>query len=333
MTEDRSARLELDAEFIDPALDYDGPAATAATVTESLYWPLSDRELQAELEGQGWQLTWSGRVPTPYGLGPAMTAWSTPSKRVVLWIRDYGRTPGGELRHRQLSERLFWVLWRAGVRFLLAGTHAGIADWRYEDRITPGDLVLPWSFESRPWFNGLPGTPYESTMNNPMVMETREIPWPYVDEPFSAEAGLRLLEIVRPLVEAGHIGRTWTPAEVRAVTCDVENIGFESHYDVAARMAISRMISEMQPDRPPVVTLHGVTINPVLCRLLAIENLQYQSISNPAPGVTPTIEETHDQHVYDISAARRWVAVEAAMLDTYPPLSRGPGRRAPRPRG
>jgi hypothetical protein len=213
---------------------------------------------------------------------------------------------------------MFWVLWQAGVRFLLAGTHAGAADWRPTDRIEPGDLVLPWSFESRPWFNGLPGTDYESTMNNPRVIETRDIPWPYVDEPFSGPAGDRLLEIAAPLVTAGHIRRTWTAAQVRAVTCDVENIGFESHYDVFARMATAKLISEMQPDRPPVVTLHGVTINPVLCRLLSIEHLQYQTISNSAPGVTPTIEAVHDAHVYDEAAARRWVAVETELLDSYP---------------
>lgn len=315
-----SPRLELDPEFTDPPIPYEGPPASAATITESLYWPLADDALRQEIESCGWRLTWAGRVPTPYGMGPEMAAWTTATGREVLWIRDYGRIPGGELRHRQLGERLFWVLWQAGVRFLLAGTHAGAAEWRTIDRIVPGDLVLPWSFESRPWFNGLPGTDYESTMNNPRVIETRDIPWPYVDEPFSAAAGARLLAIVEPLVAAGHIGRTWTPDQVRAVTCDVEHIGFESHFDVAARMAIAKMISDMQPDRPPVVTLHGVTINPVLCRLLSIEHLQYQTISNPAPGVTPTIGAVHDAHVYDAAAARRWVAVETALLDTYPAI-------------
>jgi hypothetical protein len=312
------SRLTLDPEFTDPPFAYSGPQASAATVTESLYWPLPDAELRAEITARGWTLEWSGRVPTPYGMGPVMDAWTSASGRSVLWIRDYGRIPGGELRGRRLSERMFWVLWQAGVRFLVAGTHAGVADWRTADQIVPGDLVLPWSFESRPWFNGLPGTDYESTMNNPRVMETREIPWPYVDEPFSQAAAGRLLEIAAPLVAAGHIGRTWTPEQVRAVTCDVENIGFESHYDVFARMAISRLISEMQPDRPPVVTLHGVTINPVLCKLLSIEHLQYQTISNPAPGVTATIEAVHDQHVYDAEAARRWVGVESELLDSYP---------------
>jgi hypothetical protein len=53
-------------------------------------------------------------------------------------------------------------------------------------------------------------------------------------------------------------------------------------------------------------------------RLLDIEHLQYQMISNPEAGVTPTIGDVHDSHVYDAQAARRWAAVEAELLDSYP---------------
>lgn len=310
--------LVTDEEFRSADLPYEGPRATLATVTESLFWPVSDALLEEKLVARGWLLLWTGRVETPYGTGPFMWHWSTPDGRSIIWIRDYGRIPGGDNRARQLNERLFWILWKAGVKSFLAGVHAGAADWRPEaQRVQPGDLVIPWTFEGTSWFNGLPGTDYESTMNNAKVIDSREIPWPYFDEPLAARAGRHFIELCEPLVAAGRVPRAWTPDEVRGVICDPVNIGFETHYEIFLKLATSKLISEMQPDRPPVVTLHGIVLNPVLCRLLEIECLQYQVVSNPGAGMVPFIGTAHDSHVYNLDEALMWLDVEAQFLESY----------------
>ncbi len=313
-----AADSPLDPEFLQSDLPYHGPKAEFASITESPFWALSDRDFLGQVEAGGWKLTQRGRVPTPYGLGPEMLALVTPAGRAVLFIRDYGRTPGGEYRQRRLYERLFWVLWKAGVKSMLIGSHAGSADWRKTpEAIVPGDLVFPWSFESKGWFTGLPGTPYETVWNNPLVTRTHQLPWPYLREPFSAAMAAQFRVLAEPEQTAGRIGKIVTADQVRAVLVSEDSIAFESNYDIYAHQAIAREISEMQPDRPPVVTLHGSVVNPVLAKFLGIEILPYQIISNPAQGVVQDISKAHDAHVFSRSAAEMWLRLEMRFFETY----------------
>jgi hypothetical protein len=309
----------LDPEFLSADLPYEGPKARFASITESPFWALSNKDFVSLVEAGGWKLDQRTRVPTPYGRGPETLAFTTPGGRKVLFVRDYGRTPGGEYRQRRLYERLFWVLWKAGVKSMLVGSHAGSADWRMApDTIVPGDLVFPWSFESKGWFTGLPGTPYETVWNNPMVTRSRELPWPYMREPFSAAMAARFRALAEPEQKAGRIGKIVTSEQVRAVLVGEDSIAFESNYDIYAHQALAKAISEMQPDRPPIVTLHGSVINPVLAKFLGIEILPYQIISNPAQGVVQDISGAHDAHVFSREAAVMWLRLEMRFFETYP---------------
>jgi len=314
----------LDPEFLRADLAYGGPKARFASITESPFWALSTPELIARAQARGWKLTAHLRSPTPYGLGPDTLAFETPAHRPVLFIRDYGKIPGGEYRQRQLYERLFWVLWKAGVKCLLIGSHAGSADWRQgPDTIVPGDLVFPWSFESKGWFGGLPGTPYETVWNNPLVTRTHALPWPYMRDPFSGPMAAAFRRLAEPEHAAGRIGKIVTPIEARAVLVGEDSIGFESNYDIYAHQAVAKTISEMQPERPPVVTLHGSVVNPVLAKFLGIDILPYQIISNPAQGVAYDISKAHDAHVFSREAAEMWLRLELEFFETYPDPARG----------
>ncbi len=314
-----AATSPLDPEFLHSDLAYTGPKAQFASITESPFWALSTPELVAQAEARGWKLRQRLRSPTPYGLGPDTLDFRAPSGREVLFIRDYGKTPGGEYRQRQLYERLYWVLWKSGVKSLVIGSHSGSADWRKGPAaIVPGDLVFPWSFESKGWFGGLPGTPYETVWNNPLVTRTHELPWPYMRDPFSAPMAERFRQLAEPEVKAGHIGKIVTPADVRAVLVGEDTIGFESNYDIYARQAIAKTISDMQPERPPVITLHGSVVNPVLAKFLGIDVLPYQIISNPAQGVIQDISKAHDAHVFSREAAVMWLRLELEFFETYP---------------
>ncbi len=313
-----AADSPLDPEFLQHDLPYHGPKADYASITESPFWALSSKDFIALVEAAGWKLVQETRVPTPYGPGPDTLVFTTPRGRAVLYIRDYGRTPGGEYRQRHLYERLFWVLWKAGVKSMLIGSHAGSADWRKSpDAIVPGDLVFPWSFESKSWYTGLPGTPYETVWNNPLVTRTRELPWPYLREPFSLKMAAAFRPLAEPEVAKGHIGKIVTPEQVRTVLVGEDSIAFESNYDIYAHQAIAKTISEMQPERPPVVTLHGSVINPVLAKFLGIDILPYQIISNPAQGVVQDISKAHDAHVFSRESAEMWLRIEMTFLETY----------------
>jgi hypothetical protein len=308
----------LDPEFIGVDVPYDGPKALLASVTESPFWALSPQDFIAMVESRGWKLIHRVRSPTPYGLGPDTLEFTTANGKKVIYVRDFGRIPGGEYRQRQLDERLFWILWKAGVKFLVIGTHFGSADWRKgPEAIVPGDLVFPWSFESKSWFTGLPGTPYETVWNNPLVTRTRELPWPYFGTPFSPAMAASFRSLAEPECQAGRIGKIVTPEQTRAVLVVTESISFQSNFDVYTRQAIAKSISEMQPDRPPVVTLHGSMVNPVLAKFLGIEILPYQVISNPAQGVVQDISGSHDAHVFDRKAAELWLRLEMQFFETF----------------
>lgn len=307
----------LDPEFTRSDLSYTGPKASLVSITESPFWAINDDDFIRLIKKRGWTLVGITRSETPYGLGPKTMEWKTPKGRSVLFIRDYGKTPGGEYRQRQLYERLYWQLWKAGAKVMIVGSHLGSADWRAPDvRVKPGDLIFPWSFESKGWFTGLPGTEFETVWNNPKVTRSRELPWPYMNEPFSRPLWTQF----RPLVEAHKqrgelVGKIYEPEDVRGVLVSEDSIAFETNYDIFARMALSKTISEMHPNKPPVITLHGSVVNPVLAKFLSIDVLPYQIISNPAQGIEHDISDTHDAHVFDRAAAEMWLDLELQFFE------------------
>ncbi|MEZ4634940.1 MAG: hypothetical protein R2856_08210 [Caldilineaceae bacterium] len=83
----------------------------------------------------GW-VRWSTTLPHPMA--------------AMLWIPSYGMVLGEDWDVRGNFDKLFWVLWQAGVKVLIIGGTSGIADWRRDDdAIHPGDIVLPWSFRTK----------------------------------------------------------------------------------------------------------------------------------------------------------------------------------------
>lgn len=170
-------------------VDYTGPKAEFATLTGSPLWGKSVAEVAAAYAALGWEHLGDHRPATPYGLGPVVQSFRLPSGRVVIRIPSYGGTAGRDWLLERSKERVFWILWQAGVKVLVIGGTSGTADLRDDDEaVRPGDFVLPWSFRTSPHHRGLPGTPHESA-------------WPrhdlLLDEPFCSELAALTAKKVR----------------------------------------------------------------------------------------------------------------------------------------
>ncbi|MBI1299883.1 hypothetical protein GC175_33580 [bacterium] len=180
------------------------------------------------------------------------------------------------LLHRNF-ERAYWILWKAGVKAMLVGGTSGVAEWRTGDAaIRPGDVVLPWSFYTRWVHRGLPGTHFESMLSKGHLL---------LGDPFCPEGAAALADRFQLFTEGGMIRRVRTPADTRVARVVPESIAFETEFDILHWMATSKIASELQPDRPPVVTIHGDCLNPILARYLGIHVLYYHMISNYAQGL------------------------------------------------
>lgn len=184
-------------------------------------------------------------------------------------------------------EATAWILWQAGVRVLIVGGTSGVADWRTgEEAIHPGDMVLPWSFHTtRGRHGGLPGTKFERA-------------WPefdlLMDAPFCTELQEVMSHKAQEYVKRGLLGKIVTPQDARVALVLPASFTFETDYDILFYMSISYIISNMlQPNKPPVVTLHGDCWNPVLVRNMGIHLAYYHLPSNFAQGLsTDCIAET-----------------------------------------
>jgi hypothetical protein len=176
---------------------------------------------------------------------------------------------------------------------MLVGGTCGVADWREgEDRVLPGDVVLPWSFETHLLeHRGLPGTPHEA-------------PWPEYDlllnEPFCPETRGTLIEEIAPFVQQGKIRKLHTPVDVRAALVSPNTITYESDYDIQTRIALSYVMSQRQPNKPAWITLHGDCINPILARSMGIHLAYYQCVANFAQG---TSDESMTDSIYELYTA------------------------------
>lgn len=265
--------------LINPATSYTGPKADFATVTGSPLWGMAIADVIAAAQARGWRHHGGDRYATPYGPSPLVHHFTTPTGRPVIWIPSYGMVRGeDEILHHHDS-KTFWVLWQAGVKVMIVGGTSGIADWRQgEETVQPGDVVLPWSFRTKPGHRGLPGTPFETFWPDHDVL---------LDEPFCPDLRQHLVTKFTPHVDAGRVRRLHTPEQVRVALVIPDAPTFESDFDILMWTAITRMASELQPKRPPLVTLHGDCVNPVLSRHLGIHVMYYHLVANYAQGLQP----------------------------------------------
>jgi len=278
---------------------YDGFRAPVASLTGSPLWGLPiDAVIAAHRQRPGWVYEGGSRVPTPYGLGPEVHRFQVHG-RPFLWIPSYGDTLGEETQSETTLRRVFWILWKAGVEALVVGGNSGICDWRPPaEAIQAGDLVLPWSYRTHAEHRGLPGTAFAA-------------PWPrhnlFLDAPFCPDLAAQFLPLAKAYEAKGTIRRVHTPAEVRAALVQVETVTFETDFDILMWRAITKMISEMEPGKPPVVTLHGDCVNPLLARFLGIHVLYYHLVCNAAQG----LEGEADIHE----------TISGLFLDGYPAMA------------
>lgn len=257
--------------------------AQFASLTGSPFWGKSLQEVVDIWTQKGWKLISNSRPVTIYGPGPLTYLFETKSGRQILWIPGYGSDIGEDWKGRMTQEKLFWVLREAGVKVLLVGGTSGICDFRTDDNaIRPGDMVLPWSFRTSPDHRGLPKTDLEMF-------------WPKLDvtlgEPFCTELSSVVYGQAEKYIGNG-IRRIYTPKDARVALVVPDGITYESNYDIRMWRAINKLISDLEPDEPPVVTLHGDCINPPLARAMGIHLVYYHLVANYAQGLGKGIVDT-----------------------------------------
>ena len=85
------------------------------------------------------------------------------------------------------------------------------------------------------------------------------------------------------------------------------------------------MISESNPGLPPVVSIHGDCINPILARYLEMEMLYYHLISNVAQGLPgkKDITEEKDKIIYAREFGEMALDLEFSFFETVAPVAQG----------
>ncbi len=301
----------------DSTIRYQGPTADLATITGSPLWPFSYREIIDKMLERGWKLEFDHTIPTAYGPGPRVVQFVTNNQRKVIWIPDYGWTLGQDDRIRHHQEKLFWVLWKAGVKLLVVGGNSGTSDWRTgKDAVKTGDLVFPWSFRTGSWYMGLPGTKYESVWGNPAI-RSKEITQPFMGEPFSNRLATLFYNLAGPYEKTGPVRKVHSQDSVRIALIHPESITFESDFDILYWQSMSKLISKQNPNKPSVVTIHGDCINPILARFLGMEMLYYHIISNVAQGLPGkmVLSKTKDKIIYDRSFGNMALDLEMQFFE------------------
>ncbi len=269
-------------------VEYTGPTGIDfATCTGSPLWGLSVQQVTEAAIARGWQHVRDyTNIQTPYitafdnGVAPIVQHFRTQTGRDVIRIPSYGAIAGQEWENS--SRKLFWILWQAGVQVLLVGGTSGITDWRTTaEQIKPGDVVLPWSFRTDPDHRGLPGTEWESV-------------WPMYDvtlnQPFCPPLADKLERLLKPYSDQGLIGKIVTPRDARVALVVPSSITYETDFDILMWQALCKIISDLDPSLPPVVTLHGDCINPIAARLIggteySIHLGYYHMVANFAQGL------------------------------------------------
>jgi purine nucleoside phosphorylase len=258
---------------LDPSVTYDGPRAKLATLGGSPTWGLGDRfhEVAAAL---GHTRLGVHRPLTPYGLGPRVEHFRTPSGQEFLRIPTYGEVVNEHPELRASEWKTFWILWKAGVKILVVGGTSGSCDWRRGsadlDAVRPGDFVLPFSYLPRDTMpTGLPGTELEFGLTRQVAIMDEPFCPPLAEEVAREAAGLPEIQFRRIHPQADQVVlNRWLAGN-----------GFES-------LATSRMLAEYgRQTGMPVIT--GDCVSPVLARVCEMHLVYYHIVSNWATGLTP----------------------------------------------
>ena len=250
-------------------MDYSGPHATVATITGSPLWGLGDG-FPAFAGQRGWRLLSTHRPMTPYGVGPQLEHYATANGRSFLRVPSYGMVVDEHWGLRQAEEKVFWLLWQAGVRVLVVGGTSGTCDWREGDEaVLPGDMVLPWSYISLDTLpTGLPGTELESVL-------ARRVP--LMDEPFCPSLARAWANAVAELTER--------PFR-RVHGQDARVILNRWHYGAFESVAQAMLLRHFgQAVGSAVIT--GDCVSPPLARVCGMHLLYYHVPSNWAEGLRP----------------------------------------------
>lgn len=286
---------------LDPSVEYDGARPALATLGGSPTWGLGDRfhEFAATL---GHSRLGIFRPRTPYGRGPQVEHYRSPSGREYLRIPTYGQVVNEDPLLRASEWKMFWILWKAGVRVLLVGGTSGSCDWRRsagdEATVRPGDLVLPKSYlacDTMP--TGLPGTELEFCLTRQVAI--MDDPFcPPLAEALRAEAmrlaGFRFRRVHGP--EVGVVLNRWATGN-----------GFESLATSKLLEAYGRLLGM------PVIT--GDCVSPVLARVCGMHLLYYHVVANWATGLEPedptiTLERLYLETLPTVAAT-----IELRLLD------------------
>ena len=254
---------------IDRSVTYDGPRALLASISGSPLWGLGDGFAGFAHE-RGTRLLGVHRPPTPYGPGPRLEHYQTPTGRSFLRIPSYGMVAGEDWLERRAEWKVFWILWQAGVRVLVVGGTSGSCDWRDgEDAVRPGDLVLPWSYLSLDAMPaGLPRTELESVLAERV---------PLMAEPFCPSLARSWEE------EVGRLERS----PFRRVHGQAAHVLLNRwHYGAFEPAGQSLLLRHLgQAVGCPVIT--GDCVSPPLARVCGMHLLYYHVPSNWAEGLRP----------------------------------------------
>ncbi len=272
---------------IDTSVTYAGPRADFASLTGSPFWGLSIDEVVSRIKRRGWTHNSGARILTPYGMGPLVHHFTTPSGRDVIWIPAYGVIEGEKMFGPVQIHKAYWLLWQAGVRVLLIGGTSGTNDWRDpagEATVRPGDFIVPWSFyPDRDMPGTLPGT----------EMATGYLPnFAFLKDPFCLTLGRILADKARAELAPHPFPRVHEPSQVKVSLRNPYLGTFETEFETAVWRTTTRLVSE--DEAFPHVMIHGDCISPVLARRMGIHLGYYHIAVNWVEGHPATQEAITD---------------------------------------
>lgn len=274
-------------------MPYEGPQAEVASVSGSVFAGKSVSNVVAGFENHGWTPIFQQRVPTPYGLGPRVHIFETPTRRNVLWIPFYGRVIGRDDQNPAVYPRdLFWILWKAGVEVIVCGSVCGSADWRNdESRIRPRDIVIPWSFwREYSMVGSLPGTEIKGLYPNLALM----------GDAYCKVLGEDIAQRIEENLVPKPFRRVHRPQEVQ--TFMIQPLGGGMTWESDAETNIWRRMCRMlsQDGEGDLVPLFGgAGISPPLARKIGAHLALYILCTDDAHGVAETPDEVVE-HIDDL---------------------------------
>lgn len=251
------------------------PQAEIATLSGSVMWNLTTTQFAERAKRAGFNHTGDIRPDTPYGAGPIVQHFVTPSGRSVIRIPSYGVVAGEFTNRMVVQQRVFSILYKAGVKVIIVGGTSGTNDWRglSEEAIWPGDLVLPWSFyRSEHMVGYLPVEQVGGVLPNLALMK----------EPFCPSLAEYIKKLIVERYTPSPFRKVHSPNEVKVALRSPSGGSFESEFETLAWRHLTRLISE--EEKFPYVVLHGDCISPILTRHLGAHLLYYHVPVNWAEG-------------------------------------------------